>query len=195
MLALREFSPQTKIIGFQHNVVPQASANLFIAPIEKDIIPKPDRVLTTGEIPKEILERYGALNPETIMPACALRHEYLFTFNAQKRIKSRVILLALEGIMDVYKMLNYCLRQLGNNDEYKILIRTHPVLPMKEISRWLVAPLRQYKNVTVSEGNSRPLKEDIHEAEIAMYWGSTVGMEALWMGKPAIHFDNGSLLS
>lgn len=195
MLALREYSPQTKIIGFQHNVVPQASANLFIAPAEKNIIPKPDRVLTTGEIPKQIFERYGALSPEMIMPACALRHEYLFTFNAQKRIKSKLILLALEGIADVYKMVNYCLQQLGNNNVYKILIRTHPALPVKKIQHNLTASLTSFHNVTVSEGKSRPLKEDIQEAEIAMYWGSTVGMEALWMGRPVIHYDNGALLS
>lgn len=195
MLALRESSPKTKIVGFQHNVVPQASANLFIAPIEKDIIPKPDQVLTTGKIPKEILERYGTLNGEAIMPACALRHEYLFTFSAQERIKSRVILLALEGLFDVYKMMNYCLQQIGNSDTYKILIRTHPVLPINKIRHRLAVPLEHYYNVAVSEGNSQPLIADIRKAEIAMYWGSTVGMEALWLGKPVIHFDNGALLS
>jgi len=195
MLALRECSPSTRILGFQHNVVPQASTNMFIAPTEKDIIPKPDRILTTGEIPKRIIERYGALNGGMIIPACALRHEYLFTFNSEKRLKSKIILLALEGIFDVYKIINYCLQQLGNNDTYKILIRTHPVLPIKKIQHKLIAPLKNFHNVTVSDGKSRSLKENIQEAEVVMYWGSTVGMEALWMGKPVIHFDNGSVLS
>jgi len=195
MLALRGFSPQTKIIGFQHNVVPQASTNLFISSKEKDIIPKPDRVLTTGEIPKKIMQRYGALNGEMIIPACALRHEYLFTFNTQKRVKSKIILLALEGIFDVYKMVNYCLQQLGNNNTYKIFIRSHPFFPVKRIQHKLIAPLENFQNVTVSEGKSQPLKVDIQKAEIVMYWGSTVGMEALWMGKPVIHYDNGSPIS
>lgn len=195
LLAFREFSPSTRLLGFQHNVVPQASANMFIGSKEKDIIPKPDRILTTGEIPKRIIERYGALNGGVIVPACALRHEYLFTFSAEKRLRSGIILLALEGVPDICGMVNYCLQQLGNNDTYKILIRTHPVLPIKRIQHKLIAPLKSFHNVIVSEGGSRLLKEDIQRAEMVMYWGSTVGMEALWMGKPVIHYDNGSVLS
>ena len=39
------------------------------------------------------------------------------------------------------------------------------------------------------------LQEDIAWADMVIYWGSTVALEALSMGKPVVHYDNGSVLS
>ena len=192
MMAVRESSPQTEIIGYQHTVTPQASVNMFISKEEEGVIPKPDRVLTVGEIPKEIIDRYTQVNSLPLEAACALRYESLFQLAPLPRTKTKTILLGLEGIFDVYKMVNFAIEQLKGKD-YKVIIRTHPVLPVSEFSSKLVERLENLSFIEVSQGKT--LVEDLTRCDMTMYWGSTVSLESLWVGKPVIHFDLETLFS
>ena len=56
MMAVKSQAPQTKVTGYQHTVVPHASANMFISSHERGRLPMPDRILTVGEAPKQIME-------------------------------------------------------------------------------------------------------------------------------------------
>jgi len=193
MMALREFSPDTRIIGYQHTVVPQASANMFPGLREKAIQPMPDKVLTVGAEPKRIMETYGNYDDDTVEASCGLRFEYLFGTKPAKRHRSGQILIALEGIFEVYKMVNYTLKELADLPGYKVKIRTHPVLPITAFQHRLNRDLKKVTNFSFSKGQS--LKEDIEGSDIIIYWGTTVSLEALSMGKPVIHYDNGSIFS
>lgn len=192
-LALRRFSPMTKIIGYQHTVTPQASVNMFISRLEADVIPKPDRILTVGEGPQRIIQRYTGIKTLPVEPACALRFEYLFSLKERERQRTGVILLALEGIFEAYKMVNYVMTQLQGSSRYRVILRTHPVLPLSCFEHKLKFKLKGLSNFTLSR--ARTLQEDIEKADIAIYWGSTVGMEALWVGKPVIHYNMGAMFS
>jgi len=66
------------IVGYQHAVIPQAAAGMFLSKREVACIPLPSLVLTTGSGPIAIMEKYGALPNERIKVACALRFDYLF---------------------------------------------------------------------------------------------------------------------
>lgn len=193
ILAAREHSPATQLIGYQHTVIPQASANMFVGAGECGIAPLPDRILTVGSLPKQIMERYGRYSEGMIEEGCGLRFEYLPNVEEMERTRSGRVLVVLEGIFDVYKMVNYVLRQLGQLQHYKIIIRCHPVLPIKRIKHKLVCNVEDLDAVSISHGKS--LKEDVRAADIVVYWGSTVGLEALCMGKPIVHYNNKSLLS
>ena len=39
------------------------------------------------------------------------------------------------------------------------------------------------------------MKDDLDESDMVIYWGSTVALEALMLGKPVINFDAGDALS
>jgi hypothetical protein len=192
ILALREYSPGTRIIGYQHTVVPQSSANMFISSNENRNAPKPDLILTVGEAPREIMERYGVFDQGLIRASCGLRFEYLFKLPMKERMRNGNIAIILEGIPDVFKMVDYVLGQLGNT-KYQIRIRTHPVLPWDSIAPNLIEPWGKMSNVGFSSNKS--IKEDIEWADVVIYWGTTVALEALSMGTPVIHFDTGSILS
>jgi len=193
ILAVRENCPAAKIIGFQHTVVPQASLNVFISPQERDMAPLPDKVLTVGQVPKEIMKKYGAYEGYDIQEGCALRHEYIFQLKSLPRKREGKILMALEGIREAAQMVDYVIAQLGNDARYQIKVRTHPVLPWSYFEKELIRRRNRPAGILVSKDTS--LQEDIQWADIVVYWGSTVVLEALKMGRPAIHFDNGALLS
>lgn len=186
IMALREVSPSTKIIGYQHAVIPQSALNMFVSQEEIGQLPIPDRILTVGQEPKRIMDEYGCLPQETVQISCGLRFEYLFKLPQFERKTERVILLALEGIVEVYQMVNFVIGQLKNSD-FKILIRPHPVLPVKAFKPMLDFDLDKMANVEIS--SSLSVKDDIEKSCVVIYWGTTVALEALWMGRPVMHFD------
>ncbi len=193
IMALRQSSPQTKILGYQHTVTPQASVNMFISAEEEKVIPQPDCVLTVGAIPKEIIERYTQISSLPLKAACALRYENLWRLAPLPRTRTFKILLGLEGIFDVYKLVNYVFEQLEGNPKYKIVLRPHPVLPVSAISPKFVKKLEDLPFVEISR--DRSVIADIERTDLTMYWGSTVSLESLWMGKPVIHFEMDTFLS
>lgn len=190
--AIEESSPTTTTIGYQHTVVPQASVNMFTSQLDESLAPKLHKILTVGQKPKVIIERYRSGSRETIQASCGLRFEYLFGAAQGERHNKGHVLLALEGLPQVVEMTDYVLKQLAGSP-YKLKIRTHPVLPLEKFVNNLSSDPRLQANVTVSSGTS--LKDDILWADMVVYWGTTVALEALSMGKPVVHYDNGSLLS
>lgn len=192
-LTLRELSPSTKIIGYQHAVVTEASANMFISEEEADIIPIPDKIITVGEITKNIMARYGIYPENIIKAACALRHEYIYKLNKKNFfIKKDKILIALEGVYECYKLVNLVFKALSDSKDYQIIIRPHPALPFNKIKKNLNFNIDLYNNFFIS---NRSLKDDLMESDIVIYWGSTVAIEALLLGIPVIHVNLDDIVS
>jgi len=192
ILAIRRFSPLTRIISYQHNVVPQASANMFVHARENGITPLPDKIITTGGEPKRILEIYSKYRPGMLETGCALCVELGGKdFALRNRIKN--VLVALEGVDAAHAMAKYAIDQLKEMINYNVVFRTHPVLPWSYFQNKYGHNLAPYKHFRLSKGD--PLTKDIMSADVVLYWGSTVGVESLSFGRPVVHFDNRSLLS
>ena len=195
ILALREHSPSTKIIGYQHTVVPLASANMFLSKLEKDVVPYPDKILTVGAVPKKIMEQRSSLKDLKLEESCALRFKYLFNAIGTQRMKTNRILLALDGPFEVYKLVNYAMRELYNAHNFKVKVRPHPTLPLSAFKHKLDYPIKDLAHFFISKTDNVSVKEDIVWADIVIYWGSTLALEALMMGKPVIHFNTQDVLS
>jgi len=191
--ALRKYAPKTEIIGYQHTVTPLASVNMFMSSEEERVIPKPDLVLTVGEIPQETIMEYSEAASLPVEPACALRFESLLNLKTVPRSNTRTILLGLEGIFDVYNMVNYVLEQMIGQGDLKLIIRAHPVLPFKKFNHKLRYRLKDLRFAEISK--DRSLVQDIERSDMTIYWGSTVALESLWMGKPVVHYDMETLFS
>lgn len=185
ILSLREYSPSTKIIGYQHAVISRASANMYISKEEIPFIPMPDKVVTAGDITKNILEKYGSYPKDMIKSSCALRHEYIYKLKRKDFTKNRKILVALEGVYECYQLVDFVFNALSNSKDFQVIIRTHPARPFDRIRKDLCFDIDLHKNFSVS--NQRSLKDDLEEVDILIYWGSTVSLEALMMGIPVIH--------
>ena len=193
---LRRNNSKLPVFGYQHSVVPQAAAGVFIGPREQEKSPLPTCVLTTGEIPASIIRAYGALSEVTVEPACALRYKYLYDIDCHEKAETQeehLILVALEGTWEVLPLLEYVLDQAPGCLDFRFRIRVHPVLPLSKLLKKLGKTIIRGGNVEVSLGGT--VASDVEDSSAVLYWGTTVALEALMMGKPILHFDRGDFLS
>ncbi len=185
ILSLREYSPSTKIMGYQHAVISRASANMYGSKDEMPFMPMPDKVVTTGDITRSMLEKYGSYPKNRIKSSCALRHEYIYELKRKDFTRSYKILVALEGVYECYRLVNFVFNALSGTNDFQVIIRTHPARPFDKIKDDLCFDINCHANFSVS--NQKSLKDELSGVDILIYWGSTVAMEALMMGIPVVH--------
>ena len=194
IMSMREHSPATKIFGYQHAVVPQSSAGMFIGMSEKNIKPLPDKILTVGSEAKDIIIDHGHYSDNDVESSCALRYEYLNNIVPKvRRHQTSSILVALEGVPEVYRIVNYVLSHAERLKNFTITIRTHPIFPWSKICPNVIYDLNSFSNVSLSSKHS--VIDDLNQTDICIYWGSTVSLEALSMGIPLIHYNMQTILS
>ena len=193
ILSLRKFSPDTRIIGYQHSVVPQSDTGVFISRNEIENVPLPDKILTVGAVTRNIIYRYGYINNNMVEAACALRYEYLYDRTPKERKRSGNILLVLDGAFRVYKIINYVVGQLWESNSYRLTIRPHPIMPVERIKHLIPYDLEGLNRITISE--EAFVLDDLEKADMVIYWGSTVALEAIRLGIPLIRYRMKNLLS
>ncbi len=190
LMAFRQHSLETRLIAHAHNVVPLASANLFYGKGEEQTSPRPDVILTTGETPKKILQKYGHYDRTPIKIACAVRYGYLNCLKAfPDNRKNKRILVAFEGVVNIVEIIKTLFLQANTLRDWKIILRFHPVLPYQQIKSKIPYRIEDYPNLQFSKAKN--LKEDIENASVVLYWGSTVALEAIQLGRPLINIKLG----
>ena len=193
-LTLKRYSPSTRIIGYQHSVLSRASVNMFMSKSEKKVVPIPDVVVTVGKVTKRILETYGNYDPDRVREGCALRFEYLFKKKPEiKRKKNNNILLTPEGVFEESVNISNFVYDALKDEEENITIRAHPVLPFRKFQHRLNFDVESNPKITVSGNTS--VEDDLKKADVVVYRGSTLAIEALMMGIPVIYIDLGDILS
>ena len=198
---LRTSSPKVHIIGCQHTVIPLSAVDMFLHPKEERKIPLPDKIVTTGSITKNILDKYSTYPKDQVYAGCALRYETLQELSLLSRKISHdkapgkfIILVAFGGSDEEVPLLNYALEQAEEMPDVFFLMRTHPAFPFDKLLR-----LSRWKNKNlpknVEESLNSNVIEDIKACNAVLYWGTTVSLEALMLGKPIIQFDRGDFLN
>lgn len=185
LLAVKKNSPSTRTIGFQHGTVPLFYINHFPAKKELEYALFPDRIVTTGIISLELLNRYGHFPENCLQVGCALRYEYLYAANLKRSRLSKSIILGLATPVEMDDTL-YAIETVADLlNDYKIKIRTkHFVSPDKIF----VALGNLASHLRFSEEG---MGRFLHSCDIIVYTNTTVGMEAINIGTPAIYLDTG----
>ena len=182
LMALRRYSPQTRLIAHQQNVVPLASANLFYGKGEEQTSPRPDVILTTGEIPRKILQKYGHYNKIPIYPACAVRYNYLSHLKTNVRNQNRKILVPLDGTFAAAEVIKALFEQAGPLRNWEFIFRSHPNVSYEQL-KTKISCRKNYPHFQLSR--EKDLKKELKNASIVLYWGSTVALEAIQLGPPS----------
>jgi hypothetical protein len=194
---LRDANVNTKIIGSQHTVIPLSAADMFLHPKEIKSIPLPDKIVTNGMITKKILLKYGSYPKGQIEVGCALRFESLQNLpllKCRKESKQNfVLLVAFGGSQEEIPLLNYALGQATLNKDVIFCMRTHPTIPWDRLLLFSKSDITLPENVRTSTYSE--VLEDLKSCDAVLYWGTTVALESLMVGKPVIHFDRNDLLN
>jgi len=180
-------SGSTPITGYQHTVVLQSAMAYYPGDAERAIKPFPDRILTSGRVNHDLMIRHGSYPKGMVQIGCALRMRNLDSLNANVSRKNRgVILLALEGVPQMSRLLRYCIREFVRQHDRQLVIRAHPEMPIRKYETVIQALINSTDWIRVSENSS--LDEDLEDADICIYWGSTVAFHAIAKAIPLINF-------
>ncbi len=185
--SFRKFSPQTKLVGYQHAVIPMSAVNMFC--YQGGFTP--DNILTTGDVPLNILQARVDVSDLSMRPGCALRYQYLDSAQPLQRTSFQRILVVFEGVSAASALADYVTRELKDT-QYHLVLRFHPVLPFHKMRTYMRENIEDCKNVSLSQ--ERNLKDDLSKADVVVYWGSTTALEAALMGKFLIGYDDQRIL-
>lgn len=189
---IRDASPKTRMVGYQHASVTLGHTNFILVQEEPQIVPLPDAIVTTGPLVKEWLEREGNYPAGMLKTGCALRQSSpngaVQARNKSDRITNVLVVLATS--LDEYvNTLVFLEKAFSGSTGYEVRIRPHPTIPLESAVK--IAPLSRTEFYSPSTG---PLMDALQWADVVLYASSTVGMEAVSLGIPAIYLDLGNFL-
>jgi len=196
MSGMREHDSGVKIIGVQHSAMPQAAAGIFVSCKDVDLIPKPDKIITTGKRASEILRNKSCISRDIIFSGCALRYQYLYglKYSVRESSKDDFKVLVILGDLDSLTLFTYVLKQAEIVKNIDFIIRPHPKISLIDMLH--ASGMSNYEIPSnVIESKHTHVKNDIENCNAVLYWSSTVALEAIMLGKPVIYFDRGDALN
>lgn len=185
-------SRNIQMIGYQHASLSKSHTDMVLPEKHEPVIPLPKIILTNGDVTREWLAAEGNYPPETIVrTACALRYMLSPTVEAKPREPQVTkILVALAPNWEEYvRVLVFLEQAFTGISGYEVKIRPHPSISLEPALE--KAPV---SHPDFRFGGGSPLSEDFESADVVLYAFSTVGLEALQLGIPAIYLDLGNIL-
>lgn len=188
--AFRARAPGARLIGYQHASLTYNHLNLLLGRGEAELLPLPDRIVTTGTATRDILRDWGRFPESLLRAGCALRQPPAGTSEDRRPDPDRFRLLVAAATSA--EELAGILRRL--EDAYggaspswlEIVLRPHPLFPLSA-GLALSGPVR----FSYEDGSTGSLSERIREADAVAYVSSTAGIEAVANGVPAVCLDQG----
>lgn len=192
LLAAREIQKDTKLTSYQHASLTPKHINFVLEKGEMARIPFPDEIISMGRITKNLLEDVFHFPKDFVKSGCALRQDEIFSENNdyKNEIKVFTILVALASSLEEYVRMLRFLDKASLNNKYTVKIRPHPVIDFEGV-------LSIYKphNFNYTLDRNRKIRDSLNESKVVLYASSTVGVEALCMGKPVIYIDFGNFIN
>ena len=187
-IALREFYPLTKTIGYQHATVSKMHLNYFFSKDELSILPLPDKVITNGKYVERLFKESG-YDPKKTICGGAIRYAGMLNKRRNTVVgknTSRPVILVTPSIdkSESTELVWKVLAAFTEVKNYRIILKFHPVLPYHSIAKDLgILP----KHFIVSD---KPIGELLEEADVLLYTSSTTCIEALSLGVPVLHIES-----
>ena len=190
IVSLRKFSPQTRIIGYQHASLSPRHTNFLLAPHEHKVIPLPDSVLTMGKVTRDFMIDPGGFPEKLLRVGCALRQQtYSGPLKSQKPAARLLVVLAT-NIDEYVKVVRFLDEAFGSDCPWEIWIRPHPMFSLEEAMRITGKPRFSYH-----KSDREALPECLDWADVVLYVHSTVSIEALARGIPVVHLNVPNVLN
>jgi len=180
-----------RTVGYHHAAVSPAHTNLLLGPDEAKVIPLPDNIIMMGEVTKKILDDSGNYPAQMLKAGCALRQGRDSGQMYQRHEGGKVsnILVALANSFDEYvSVLSFLEEAFRDTTGYQVRIRPHPEFAFEKALRRLPELDLDFQLI------GGPLEDNIAWANVVVYVSSTVGLNAISRGVPAVAIDLGEFV-
>jgi hypothetical protein len=181
--AFRKYSSGT-IIGYSHAVIYPLNVKIRLTEAEKSQRPTPDFFIATGPENKRLMVETGNHDEESIQTACALRNIPNLGKLCSSKNKNSTILIALDGVWSTAVVLNWFLENASILNEYDFIIRSHPNIPVGKLIEQCLYNIPENFSFSTTD-----LKSDFEKCFCIVYRQTSVGLQALMNGIPAIHLN------
>jgi len=196
-LGIAHYLPGTKVVGYMHSTVPSLWLSLHVS--QRDVRARqiPDDIVTSGPAWTKILCNNG-FPAEIVETGPAFRYSHLWSSERQKRkprpssrVASSTILVAgSHAYSDSLELIQKVVEGLRDSSNTKVLIKFHPDMGHDTCSQLLETVIRNLGLTHLPEHFSvrnSPISELLPTADMVIENGTSVAVEALWMGIPVVH--------
>lgn len=191
ILALRNATPRTKIVGYQHASLSLRHTNFLLGKDEHKVTPLPDMIITLGEVTAEIMSKDGNFPESLLQVGCALRQEpYAGELKKRRPVVQNVFVALATGIEEYVKVLQFLDRAWGQDCPFTVWIRPHPVFSLEEAVKIAGQPSFKFH-----KADKESLEECYAWADVVLYVHSTLSIEGMMRGLPAVHVHISSPLN
>lgn len=182
-----------EICGYLHCVVVPSHTKYILTPRDRAVRPWPDRLICTGERAREIMIGYGHARDNTVA-ACAWRFEHLRNTPPRRGMRRRgQLLVVLDGLPTAVQLIWFMHRALAGQTAVKARLRAHPQYSLDRLLREASWSLDGHPTLSASRHAS--IFDDFSEADLVVYRGSVVALEAGYLGIPLIQVRTPNILT
>ena len=188
--AISEICPDTKTIGYQHAVLTPKHIHMFLADGESQALPLPDKIVTNGPHTAHMLYTEGNYPEGMIVAGTALRQTTLIPDIMIKGYPpgqiTKILMTLAEGKEEYDKAFDFLreIQGINNTDRFDFRVRLHPGIPYDPFqNKKLVRGIKCTKDAIPS------LLESLYWADVVLYASTSVAVQAMAMGIPAIWMD------
>jgi hypothetical protein len=185
ILGLTRSNQEAKIYGFQHAFISRNSFKYFSTTSEIERMPIPKKIICLGEVTHNILLKYGHYPPESLRVGCSLRQDYKSSHVVRSLTKKKVLVPLTMVTSETKKILEFIQKAQLQEFSLEIIIRPHPAT---EINR-VIEKIGFQLNGNIKISRHKDLQEDLKEVDLVFYTWSTVAIEAVNSGIPAVYMD------
>lgn len=176
-------------IGIQNAPCPSLSTRFFLSNTAVKICPLPDVLITNGDISYEILK--PLYQSRVAVEKSSLLRSISVTIQRKTSAKTTAVgapCLSLEilvvcsiGVYEARELMYRAVKALGNTAKYNVLIAVHPLINRSEL---FGAGFMEFPpNVAFAD---KPMDTLLAQADVVLFDSSTVGLQALAIGLPAV---------
>ena len=188
--AFRE-SNSGKVIAYSHGVLYPLNLKIRLTDKESLLKPEPDVHICTGPYAKELLKKIGVrYSSSKLKDGCIIKDIPVIEKEKKRLRDDRKILVALDGMDSTVILLEWILEHTRALNNFNFYIRFHPNVPVRRILSQCINDFPD--NVKIS---NMDIMQDIESSFCVFYRHSSVGMQAILNGVPAVYLAVDSPLS
>jgi hypothetical protein len=190
LLAVRDFSPRVRTIGFAHAAY--SKGHLYLRRGCHGEPPRPDIVATTGEVARKLFEMVGVPSDQIrVIGSPRFCSEERGDKSIKSKRRTRILLLIGYG----FELRNFASMVENSPDlfaNHDLVIRRYPY-------SWFdlqdAAEVRLHAAGVVYQSDANDLMSQIDESDIVLFESTSAGMEASLRGKLVIHLNLSDIIS